>query len=208
VAARTGPTDASTLSFVFWLYRDDPRPRVRAHPRAWRIPPELRATSRGRRRGKRTASHIEQLYRLSLPLRPLCEWPASSRCLTDIHQAGEDLEETEEEDEEPLPDDAERLLGQPSGSEDTSALQADSEAAQNSLARILQQAQQPKSAVTETSPLLPRSSSLQRSRTRRRRGSVSHGDATVGQAVLMVRHDFASLAHWVACPPCFFLRSS
>jgi proton-coupled amino acid transporter len=120
--------------------------------------------------------------------------------LINIHQAGEDLEEIEEEDEEELPDEAERLLGQPSGSEDTSALQAGSEAAQNSLARILHQSRQPKSAVTETSPLLPRSSSLQRSRIRRRRGSVSHGDATVGQAVLMVRHNFATIAHWVACP--------
>ncbi|KAH9989449.1 transmembrane amino acid transporter protein-domain-containing protein [Russula vinacea] len=61
---------------------------------------------------------------------------------------------------------------------------------EGSLARILADAQPSKSAVSETSPLLPRSSSVQRSRTRRRRVSVSHGDATVGQAVLMLLKSF------------------
>jgi proton-coupled amino acid transporter len=121
-----------------------------------------------------------------------------------VRQAGEDLEEIEEEDEELLPDEAERLLNQPSGSRDTSTPQAGSEPAQSSLARILQ-AQQPKSAVSETSPLLPRSSSVQRSRIRRRRGSVAHGDATVGQAVLMVRHSIANLSIILCRVTTFFL---
>jgi proton-coupled amino acid transporter len=109
--------------------------------------------------------------------------------LIDVYQAGEDLEELEdeEEDEEAAGEDEDgRLYGQPSGSRDTPALQTGPEAAQGSLARILAESQPPKSAVSETSPLLPRASSAQRSRTKRRRVSVSHGDATVGQAVLMV----------------------
>ena len=109
--------------------------------------------------------------------------------LIDVYQAGEDLEETEEEEDEEAADDDRLLYGQPSGSQDTSALQPDPEAAEGSLARILADSQPSKSAVSETSPLLPRSSSVQRSRTRRRRVSVSHGDATVGQAVLMVCRD-------------------
>jgi solute carrier family 36 (proton-coupled amino acid transporter) len=107
--------------------------------------------------------------------------------LINVYQAGEDLEELEEEDEEEEAVDEDiRAYDQPSGSQDTGP-----EAAQGSLARILAESQPSKSAVSETSPLLPkaRASSLQRSRTRRRRVSVSHGDATVGQAVLMVCHD-------------------
>jgi proton-coupled amino acid transporter len=108
--------------------------------------------------------------------------------LINVYQAGEDLEELEEdeEEEEEAIDEDRRAYDQPSGSQDTGP-----EAAQGSLARILAESQPPKSAVSETSPLLPRArgSSLQRSRTRRRRATVSHGDATVGQAVLMVCHD-------------------
>jgi solute carrier family 36 (proton-coupled amino acid transporter) len=99
-------------------------------------------------------------------------------------QAGEDLEELEDEEDEEEIDEDRRAYDQPSGSRDTGP-----EAAQGSLARILADTQPSKSAVSETSPLLPRASSLQRSRTRRRRASVSHGDATVGQAILMVCHD-------------------
>jgi proton-coupled amino acid transporter len=103
------------------------------------------------------------------------------------NQAGEDLEELEEDEDEEEPiDEDRRAYDQPSGSQDTGP-----EAAQGSLARILAESQPSKSAVSETSPLLPRAraSSLQRSRTRRRRATVSHGDATVGQAILMVCHD-------------------
>ncbi|KAH9998794.1 transmembrane amino acid transporter protein-domain-containing protein [Russula compacta] len=106
------------------------------------------------------------------------------------HFAGEDLEETEEDDEDELMDEDERLYDQPSGSRDTSALPTGQEAAQGQLARILAESQPSKSAVSETSPLLTRASSLQRSRLRRRRASVSHGDATVGQAVLMLLKSF------------------
>ena len=112
---------------------------------------------------------------------------ALSLHLLNIRQAGEDLEEIEEEDEEQLTDEEERQYDRPSRSQDTSALQT--EAAQGSLARILARSQPSKPTATETSPLLPRASSLPRSRVRRRRGTVSHGDATVGQAVLMVRHN-------------------
>lgn len=98
-------------------------------------------------------------------------------------------------------DEEERGYGRPSGSQDVSAvLRAGPEAAQGSLARILAQTDQPsKSAATETSPLLPRAPSAQRSRMRRRRGTVSHGDATVGQAVLMVSSQFRGfvrLSRW------------
>lgn len=106
--------------------------------------------------------------------------------LIDVYQAGEDLEETEEEEDEEVAEEDRRLYGQPSGSQDPSAVHTGPEAAQGSLARILAESQAPKSAVSETSPLLPRASSVSRSRVRRRRASVSHGDATVGQAVLMV----------------------
>ena len=95
-----------------------------------------------------------------------------------------------------------RLYGQPSGSQDPSALQTGPEAAQGSLARILAESQAPKSAVSETSPLLPRASS--RSRVRRRRASVSHGDATVGQAVLMVCPWFITIT-WGSVPTFFFV---
>ena len=123
--------------------------------------------------------------------------------LTDVYQAGEDLEETEEEEDEEVAEEDRRLYGQPSGSQGPSGVQTVPEAAQGSLARILAESQAPKSAVSETSPLLPRSSSVQRSRVRRRRASVSHGDATVGQAVLMVCSQFIILLHWRACPPVF-----
>lgn len=96
-----------------------------------------------------------------------------------------------------------RLYDQPSGSQDRSALQTGPEAAQGSLARILAESQAPKSAASETSPLLPRAPSAQRSRVRRRRATVSHGDATVGQAVLMVRPRFIILLHGGAYPPFF-----
>ena len=108
--------------------------------------------------------------------------------LLNIRQAGEDLEEIEEEDEEQLTDEEERQYDRPSRSQDTSALQTGPEAAQGSSV-ILARSQPSKPTATETSPLLPRASSLPRSRVRRRRGTVSHGDATVGQAVLMVRHN-------------------
>jgi len=110
--------------------------------------------------------------------------------LINVYQAGEDLEELEEEEEEDEEtiDEDRRAHDQPSGSQDMSVPQTP-EAAQGSLARILAESQPSKSAVSETSPLLPRASSLQRSRIRRRRASVSHGDATIGQAVLMVCHD-------------------
>jgi hypothetical protein len=108
--------------------------------------------------------------------------------LLNIRQAGEDLEEIEEEDEEQLTDEEERQYDRPSRSQGTSTLQTGPEPAQGSLARILARSQPSKPTATETSPLLPRASSLPRSRVRRRRGTVSHGDATVGQAVLMVRH--------------------
>jgi proton-coupled amino acid transporter len=109
--------------------------------------------------------------------------------LISVHQAGEDLEETEDEDEESIIDE-EQLYAQASGS------QGQSDAAQDSLARILADAQPSKPTASETSPLLPRTSSLPRSRMKRRRVSVSHGDATVGQAVLMVCHPL----------PCYFTR--
>jgi hypothetical protein len=115
--------------------------------------------------------------------------------LLNIRQAGEDLEEIEdkdeeieEEDEEQLTDEEERQYDRPSRSQDTSSLQTGPEAAQGSLA-ILARSQPSKPTATETAPLLPPASSLTRSRVRRRRGTVSHGDATVGQAVLMVPHN-------------------
>jgi solute carrier family 36 (proton-coupled amino acid transporter) len=104
-----------------------------------------------------------------------------------VYQAGEDLEEIEEEDEETA-DEEDQLYGQPSGSREPSASQTRPEVARGSLTRILAEAPPSKSTVSETSPLLPRASSVSRSRTRRRRSTVSHGDATVGQAVLMVCH--------------------
>jgi proton-coupled amino acid transporter len=111
-----------------------------------------------------------------------------------IYQAGEDLEETEEEDEETVDED-DQVYAVPSGSQATAAPQTAPGAAHGSLTRILGEAPPSKSAVSETSPLLPRAraSSRSRSRSKRRRLSVSHGDATVGQAVLMVCH--ALLAH-------------
>ncbi|KAH9957401.1 transmembrane amino acid transporter protein-domain-containing protein [Russula dissimulans] len=90
------------------------------------------------------------------------------------HFAGEDLEEIEEEDES-LMDEDDQGYDQPSGSRDVPSLHTES---------------QPKSAVSETSPLLPRASSLQRSRIKRRRASTSHGDVTVGQAVLLLLKGF------------------
>ena len=129
----------------------------------------------------------------------------SRHLLIDVYQAGEDLEEIEEEDEEVAEEDG-RLYDQPSGSQDRPGLQTGPEAAQGSLARILAESQAPKSAASETSPLLPRAPSAQRSRVRRRRATVSHGDATVGQAVLMVRPQFIIVLHGGACPR--FPRSS
>ncbi|KAI0303608.1 amino acid transporter [Multifurca ochricompacta] len=105
------------------------------------------------------------------------------------HFAGEDLEEIEEEDEEAVDEDEESYR-QPSGSQDTATLQRGAEAARGSLVRILAEAPPSKSAISEASPLLPRASSLQRTRSKRRRASVSHGDATVGQAVLMLLKSF------------------
>ncbi|KAH9177420.1 transmembrane amino acid transporter protein-domain-containing protein [Lactarius sanguifluus] len=87
-----------------------------------------------------------------------------------------------DEDEEPY--------GQPSGSREVSVLPAGPDGAHGSLVRILTDVPPSKSAATETSPLIPRSSSHHRSRSRRRRTSVSHGDATVGQAVLMLLKSF------------------
>jgi hypothetical protein len=145
----------------------------------------LRITTRSHPRGKGTTSDAQQLYRIFVPLWSLCEWPVPSVLslyrLINAYQAGEDLEELEEEGEEEAIDEDRRGYDQPSGSRDTGP-----EAAQGSLARILAESQPSKSDI----PLLPRAraSSLQRSRTRRRRASVSHGDATVGQAVLMVCH--------------------
>ncbi|KAI0261811.1 transmembrane amino acid transporter protein-domain-containing protein [Russula aff. rugulosa BPL654] len=104
------------------------------------------------------------------------------------HFAGEDLEELEEEEDEEAIDDDRRAYDRPSGSQVTPVLETGPEAAQGSLARILAESQPSKSAVSETSPLLQRASS--RSRTRRRRATVSHGDATVGQAILMLLKSF------------------
>ncbi len=125
----------------------------------------------------------------------------SQHHLINVYKAGEDLEEVEEEEDEEAIDEDRRAYDQPSGSQDPSLLHAGQEAAQGSLARILADSQPSKSAVSETSPLLPRSSSLQRSRTKRRRASVSHGDATVGQAVLMVCHGLSLYYVRGACPP-------
>ena len=80
-------------------------------------------------------------------------------------------------------DEEDQVYAQPSGSQETAALQTGPEAPPSKL------------AVSETSPLLPRAraSSASRTRSKRRRQSVSHhGDATVGQAVLMVRHLFVT----------------
>ncbi|KAI0267692.1 transmembrane amino acid transporter protein-domain-containing protein [Gloeopeniophorella convolvens] len=105
------------------------------------------------------------------------------------HFAGEDLEEIEEEDEEGLEDEA-QPYGQPSGSRGASALRPDVEAARGSLVRILADEPPSKSGLSETSPLLQRASSHSRSRSRRRRMSVNQGDATVGQAILMLLKSF------------------
>lgn len=107
------------------------------------------------------------------------------------HFAGEDLEEIDEEDDEDEVDEVEQPYGQPSGSHGTSVLPpAGPDGARGSLVRILTDVPPSKSAATETSPLIPRSSSHHRSRSKRRRTSVSHGDATVGQAVLMLLKSF------------------
>ncbi|KAI9457129.1 transmembrane amino acid transporter protein-domain-containing protein [Russula earlei] len=105
------------------------------------------------------------------------------------HFAGEDLEEIEEEDEEMVYED-QRRYDQPSGSQDAFEPHMGLEAASGSLARILAESQPSKPTVSETSPLLPRSSSQQRSRIKRRRASISHGDVTVRQAVLMLLKGF------------------
>ncbi|KAI9463353.1 transmembrane amino acid transporter protein-domain-containing protein, partial [Lactarius psammicola] len=95
----------------------------------------------------------------------------------------EDLEEIDEEDEDEVDED-EQPYGQPSGSRGPSVLPAGPDGAHGSLVRILTDGPPSKSAATETSPLIPRSSSHHHSRSKRRRMSVSHGDATVGQAIL------------------------
>ena len=100
----------------------------------------------------------------------------------DAKQAGEDLEEVEEDEEDEV-DEEEQPYGQPSGSR---GVPTGPDGSHGSLVRILTDEPPSKSAATETSPLIPRSSSHHHSRLRRRRTSVSHGDATVGQAVLMV----------------------
>ncbi|KAH9068485.1 transmembrane amino acid transporter protein-domain-containing protein [Lactarius deliciosus] len=105
------------------------------------------------------------------------------------HFAGEDLEEIEEDDEDEEDED-EEPYGQPSGSRGVSVLPAGPDGAHGSLVRILTDVPPSKSAATETSPLIPRSSSHHHSRSRRRRTSVSHGDATVGQAILMLLKSF------------------
>jgi|SRR5712671_3153535 len=99
-------------------------------------------------------------------------------------------------------DEDERRYDQPSGSRDVPPLHTGLEPAQGSLARILAESQ-PKSAVSETSPLLPRASS--RSRIKRRRASISRGDVTVGQAILLVRHRLPFYNKDVCLP---FFRSS
>ena len=105
--------------------------------------------------------------------------------LINPNQAGEDLEEIEEDDEDEV-DENEQPYGQPSGSRGVSVLPAGPDGAHGSLVRILTDGPPSKSAATETSPLIPRSSAHHHSRLRRRKASVSHGDATVGQAILMV----------------------
>jgi solute carrier family 36 (proton-coupled amino acid transporter) len=81
-------------------------------------------------------------------------------------QAGEDLEE--EEDEDKVAD------------EEGAAEISSTAASQLHLSHL--------SEISESTPLLQTASSLSRSRSRRRRMSIGpHGDATVTQAVLMVR---------------------
>ena len=97
-------------------------------------------------------------------------------------QAGEDLEEIEEEDEDELLDD-ERLPGTETpflqgGSYGTNTLTVPSTGIPSSVNGH---------KTSETSPLLERPH-ISRSRSRRRAASVGpHGDATVTDAVLMVR---------------------
>lgn len=104
------------------------------------------------------------------------------------HFAGEDLEEIEEDDEEG--DEDEQPYGLPSGSRGAADLPVGSDRAHGSLVRIPTDVPPSKSTATETSPLITRSSSHHHSRLRRRRASVSHSDATVGQAILMLLKSF------------------
>ena len=92
-------------------------------------------------------------------------------------QAGEDLEEIEEEDEvlldnEPLP---------ASGSRDFPATAP----TRQRVSTIRIDAEEAVGFPSERSPLISRAKS--RSASRRRKSIGPHGDATVGQAILMVR---------------------
>ncbi|KAI0045839.1 hypothetical protein FA95DRAFT_1560710 [Auriscalpium vulgare] len=104
------------------------------------------------------------------------------------HFAGEDLEEVDEEDEEE--EDEEAAYGPPSAIHARRPFTSEGQEDGQGPSVHIDTAGLPPSKPTDTehTPLLDRAKS--RSLSRRRRGSVAHGDATVGQAILMLLKSF------------------